>query len=222
MQPSFLISIFALSKTKAFMKHKILLSAIIVFCLFLTTKAQIKKGEKMLGGDLYFSNIHEKIENQSSTSKSRSFTISPQFGLGTGKNWILGITAGYSYGEIKNLTGSNLKSEVRGYSIGLFARKFHPFNEQFGIYGQVTADAGFGKATVSINNMWEEERVLSAYGQPGLYFIPGKKIILETTFGRLGFTNTKKENSSQSIETIKNEFNVSVVDGLGIGLKVII
>lgn len=118
------------------------------FLLILSASAQISKGEKMIGGELSFKTGKDETSGFFTPLKTTTFAIAPQIGFGLQKNWIVGVGLGYGMQTAKStstFSGDYQKQTVNVFSVGAFARKFHPFNDKIGIYGQLDAGTGFGK-----------------------------------------------------------------------------
>jgi hypothetical protein len=206
-------------------KHLFGSFTVIALLLLTQTQAQLKKGEKMLGAT--FSISTEKMEHGDNyeTQKAFQFGVAPQLAFGLGKNWIAGISLGYTHAKA---TGELYDDEIvaNAFAAGAFLRKFHGFNDQFGIFGQFNLGAGFGKGERSTTNGPEYESditMLSAIVQPGFYFRPNKSILLEAVFGNIGYTSTKTDyDSGVFLDTKRNKFEFSLTEALAIGFKVIL
>jgi hypothetical protein len=205
---------------------RLLLILMCLVVLSFNSHAQIGKGQIMLGGSASIS-VRENESTGQSEQKTTRYSISPEAGLGIGKNWIIGASLGYSHLKDEVTTTSSGKATANTYSGGLFARKFHPFNDKFGLYAQVNAEYGFGKGKNTYSSTFADPvkydiTTLAANMQPGLYFNPGKKIILEATFGVLGYSSTKYDFKTNFNDTESKGFDVSISDGLSLGFKVIL
>jgi hypothetical protein len=188
--------------------------------------AQIKEGEQMIGGT--FSLQTSRTDNEapfSSISKNTSFSFTPQLGIGIKNKWIVGAGLGYNYFKQRSESGSSFQENV-GNSVGvnLFARKFHPFNDRFGIFGQGDIGVAFGKVKTEANpgNDFESKfNTFSIIARPGFYFKPSKRIIIEATFGNLGFSHSVSKPESGS-KTITDQFSLTLINSLSLGFQVIL
>jgi hypothetical protein len=126
-------------------------SVILMACmLFISaiSHAQIKQGEKMLGGNVSFRNFtNEGEEGDTWENKTTEFNITPQLGFGLANNWIAGIQAGFNSWKRTEQDNDNDEVEEKGhmFSVGVFLRKFQPFSDRVGIFGQGTFEYAFGK-----------------------------------------------------------------------------
>jgi outer membrane autotransporter protein len=202
-------------------KHFVILTALML-SISIISNAQIKQGEKMLGGNISFLNSTDETEDADNKYTNSRFNITPQLGFGLANNWIVGIQAGYSSTkETEEDEPEDWEEKTSGFSVGAFARKFKPFNDYCGIFGQASFDYGFGKFESTEFEGEDKFSSISAQLRPGLYFLPTKKLIVEATFGQLGYTTTKTTNDDDDYENKNNEFAVSFLDGLSFGVKFI-
>jgi hypothetical protein len=203
---------------------KVSLVLILITITLVNSYAQIDKGQKMLGGNMAYKNVSLTRDTEPESSiKGFQATITPQFGIGMGNNWIIGAMAGFGYAEQKDKYDNREDlTDARTYSIGVFARKFRPVSDVFGLFGEARAEYGFGKG--ESRNMYRKTEITSYAANllPGLYFKPGKKLVIESTFGVLGYSHKKEDNNDLFVDSKTNEFNFSIVDGLSFGLKFIL
>ena len=69
--------------------------------------AQIKEGEQMIGGTISLQTSRTETEAPfSGTSKSISFSFTPQLGIGIKNNWIVAAGFGYNYTKQRNESSS--------------------------------------------------------------------------------------------------------------------
>jgi hypothetical protein len=203
---------------------KFLLS-ILCSLLLLSAGAQISKGEKMIGGELSFATGKDETSDFFTPVKTTAFTIAPQIGFGLQKNWIVGAGLGYGFLKAKSTTsgGDYQKQTMNVVSIAVFARKFHPFNDKTGIYGQLDLGAGFGKQKQSSSFFTAQEgdiNNITARVRPGFYFRVAKRIVLEANFGGLGYTNTTYKPEGGKKAT-KSELSFTLTSAIGLGFQVI-
>ena len=204
------------------------LLSLLCFLLLLSAGAQLSKGEKMIGGELSFKTGKDETSAFFTPVKTTAFTIAPQIGFGLQKNWIVGAGLGYGMQSAKS-DGSNgdyHKQTVNVISVGVFARKFHPFNDKIGIYGQLDAGTGFGKQKETISQSGSsltgegDIKNITAMIKPGFYFRASKRIVLETNFGGLGYTTTTYEPENDQ-KTTQSEFSFTLTSTISLGFQLI-
>jgi hypothetical protein len=201
----------------------VLLTACLLFISVLS-HAQIKQGEKMLGGNISFYSYNDEVKDADNKYTDSRFNITPQLGFGLANNWVVGIQAGYtSRKETEEDEPEDEEHKNSGFSVGAFARKFKPFSDNFGIFGQGSLDFGFEKYESTDFDGEDKVNSISAQIRPGLYFLPAKRLIVEATFGQLGYTTWKSTNDEyDDYERKENEFGFSFLDGLSFGVKFIL
>jgi hypothetical protein len=187
--------------------------------------AQIKRGEKMLGGDLQVLFSKLKQESNNSTSKLRNIVVSPSIGFGFNNNWIAGAGISFQHAQSKSVMGTDdIEEKTNLVALAVFLRKFHAFNEDVGLFGQLDLSYGFGKVTDQSALFQLNEADATSYAatvSPGIYFKPTKRIILEAVFGRIGYINSEIERPG--IDPIKNsELGFRFTNTLGVAFRIIL
>lgn len=206
------------------MRLKVVL-AIAGILLLNSLNAQIKEGEQMIGGTISLQTSRTETEAPfSGTSKSTSFSFTPQLGIGIKNNWIVAAGFGYNYIKQRNESGSSFQKNVsNSIGVNVFGRKFHPFSDRFGLFGQGDIGVAFGKVKTEVNpgNDFETKfNTFSVMARPGFYFKPANRIIIEATFGNLGFFHTVSKPESGS-KTISDQFSLTLINSLSLGFQVI-
>jgi hypothetical protein len=205
---------------------RIYLLSVILLLSFYSAKSQLAKGEKMIGG--IFSYNKQKNDNTSyfagSTTVSTA-TITPQFGFGIGKNWIVGAGLGYLYQSQKqDAGGSPYKAKINIFSGGVLLRKFLPLHEKGGVFGQLDGGGGFGNGEQTSSSFSGTSKVkrtnVTATIRPGFYFKAFKRIIIETNFGGLTYTKTVNK-PDNGFKTTSSEFDITLASSLGLGFQYI-
>ena len=162
-----------------------------LFSTIIVTQAQVSKGSFYIGGGVGYEKvkIHDPLKYNNVTSPDCSFV--PKLGYGLSRNWVLGALGTYDHDHIisKGPTLTNeLESEM--YKGGIFARKFFPFNDQFGLFGESNLIYGSGNTSQITNGgsveKWRQNSYSSAI-YPGLYYKPTKNIFLEATVGKISY-----------------------------------
>lgn len=198
-----------------------ILATILVF-ISIDTTAQIKKGEKMIGASLSFASEKTEYEGIGQDNKATAIMIAPQLGFGFGKNWVAGVSLGYTYAKT-DYQGTNNDYDVNIFTGGVFLRKFYELNEKFGVYGQLDLSVGIGKGTADGSTPYDVDvTTISGIVHPGFYFRPGNKLVIEAMFGRIGYTSTKRDYTVFYEDAKESSFEFSVTDGLSLGFKIIL
>ena len=194
------------------------------------SSAQTGKGQMMLGGSLSVSNNKTTYATdafpENAEEKATTISINPQLGFGIGKNWIVGLKPGYTvYTEkSKGYTGTidEYKNDV--LTLAVFARKFHYFNDRFGMFGQLDAGYGMGKAVSKPNPTTEiksETNSIDVAVRPGAFFKAGR-FVIEAAIGNIGYSSVESKPAGGGSTTTSNRINFSLTNSLALGFHVIL
>lgn len=219
MRASLLLFIFALPKTKAIMKQKLLLLPFFTCTLAISTKAQIKEGATWLGGSIGF--YQDKFDNPTSQyQKNQSLSITPAVGKAVKENLVAGISLRY----IKNTQRSSTPSgnydhlTTRYYGGGVFIRRYVPVIGRLFIMGDAITSFTLTRQTKEEMYNTTKSNAATKGWNAGISFTPGisyginKKLQLETGFTSLfgaGYAKSKTTDDS-SHEIINESFSAGI------------
>lgn len=218
---SFFVLLLALKylfKTNINAMKKVLPAIITVIFFVGSANAQIGKGETMLGGSVIINAYKGEVTDISSIKKVNYYSVSPTIGFGLGHNWVAGAMLGYTFSKhTESGTTYPSKHKSNETSFGLFARKYKPIGERFGVYGQVGAHYGFGKKieigyyTGGISSK-SKSTSIGVGIKPGISYRISKKCLIESTFGNIGYAqNTDKIDGSPG-KTKGSNFSISLTN----------
>lgn len=209
------------------MKKVCTLGLFVMGAFFQQANAQIAKGEKMLGGSISFTSSKTDYTNSFNPgSKNNSFSVDPRLGFGLANNWIVGVGIGYSYSKSKTTgNGYNSESSTSQVSPALFVRKFHPFGDKFGIFGQAEAEYSIGTAKSRQGNIPEAKSDINGYSvavRPGAYFKASRRFVIEASIGSVGYSSSTTKPDGSNIKVRNSQFNASFTNNLSLGFQVIL
>ena len=170
---------------------KITLILALLFLAFTNIKAQISKGSFSLGGSVAYEKVKIKSALEFNNVTSPDYSFVPKVGFGLSHNWMLGVLGTYDHDHVVS-KGTNFTNELESemYRGGVFARKFFPMNQKFGVFGEANLVYGSGNTSQVTNGgpmeKWKQHSYSSAI-YPGIYFKPVKNIFLEATIGKIGY-----------------------------------
>src|SRR5689334_15105068 len=123
------------------MKRKTLLALVILIVSATASKAQIQKGDVLLGATLGAgynnNNTHSSIANAS---------IAPRIGLAIGNNSVLGLQTTFGYQRTKPGDNSNSWESINtNIGAGVYWRKFMPIKDKIGWYLEPSVAFTYGK-----------------------------------------------------------------------------
>lgn len=156
--------------------------------LSLLSRAQIKKGDILLGGNLGFSSASPEPNdgtNAFNNAKNTFFNIRPTIGKAIKDNLVLGINLLYSYNR-STYAGANYY-KMTGYGAGVFLRRYIPLGKGFYFFLQEEANASFyrqnnGNTTPGFK---ANETNLSLSFYPGVAYAIDRHWQIETGFPQL-------------------------------------
>lgn len=171
------------------MKRQTLLALLIVLASATATRAQIQKGEVLLGATLgFYYNNNGNSGNPSSSSSNSN--LAPRIGIAIGQNSVLGFKTSFGYGSSKDGGTNEQKYTSTTVGAGLYWKKFMPIKKQLGWY--LEPNAGFSYAKGKIRNMFSETKSSSTtYAAgivPGIYYQPLPKLLLSVDIGGAGYS----------------------------------
>jgi hypothetical protein len=209
----FFISTFTFQSKPLIMKKKILLSLGIIGCTIFSLKAQIEKGNLLLGGSFGLNS-----NNSNPTYTTSNANITPHIGLGIGKNSVIGLGFGFSYSS-----NSGMQSNL-DLSTNIFYKKYFVIKNKLGYYlqlhGGVTVSTS--KYTVidssgNANKTSYKEYSYSLGIIPGIYYEVAPWILLTADVGGLGYVYSNNGGRNWS-----SNFNVGFFNSFTFGVEFIL
>jgi len=172
--------------------------SVIIICLLLTVvTAQLRKGDKWIGGNLSFAKESESGMSGTTPTYSNTvyYSVRPTVGLLLGNKWGMGISMGYSGGIQNRYTSGNYpeKSQIRSLVPGLLFRRFSKITDKFWFVteGNLSYSSNIRKQSnyTSDEPEWNESTmyIISAGIIPSFIFIPSPSWGFEFSPGRLSY-----------------------------------
>ena len=189
--------------------------------------AQLGKGQVSLGGSVGAATSKSNYEEHlfgKSESKNNSFQINPHLAFGVGGNWIVGLRPGFAYSKGEGKTNGTLSSKGRSQSfiIGAVARKFYPFGERFGLFAQAGVEYNFNENKNLMTGFKNKSKGFDVSIRPGAYLKAGKRFIIETTVGYIGYGRSSSEPSTGEAKSTGEGFGFALANNLSLGFHVIL
>lgn len=178
------------------MKRKTLLALVILIVSATAAKAQIQKGDVLLGAALGVSSNNNNLNGSSSNAG-----IAPRIGFAIGRNSVMGINTSFAYSRTKPSDNNNTW-ENKGFNVGagLYWRKYIPLKDKLGWY--VESDLAFGYAkSKQTSGQQKIENTSTGYGVsavPGFYYQALPKLFLHVEAGGINYIYSVNKNSDDS------------------------
>lgn len=141
------------------------------------------KGNRFLSGGFSLSSYNDKDTDE----KASSFSISPRVGYFVSDHVAAGI--GIGFGSQTAQVGSTDTKETNTLKLGAFARYYTNPAERFSVF----AHLGFDYMTEDDKITEVKENGMDAFISPGISYFVRNNLAIEATFGRLGYSATRKD-----------------------------
>ena len=214
------------------MKKFAFLTVASLFLFSFITSAQIKKGSVLLGGGI--SGGTGKSENNSTESKTSSFSIYPAIGIAVKENTVVGLRLGYyRYKSEQTDVNNTYTQKQANYNAALFYRRYLTLSSKFFLFGEGAAYYNRGKQ----NNIYssytstQKNKTVGVNLYPGVAYAATRHIHLEVGLNSLAdisYTSGKTENTSSGITTSSRSSgfnfstNVSSSAPLTVGFRIVL
>ena len=184
------------------MKKRILLSLPFIL-LAVSLRAQVKKGDLLLGATLGF-NYNSQNNNPSGSNTN----ISPRLSLGIGHNSTLGLAASFGYNTYKSADGFDKNTGI-SFGSTLFWKKYYTIKNRFGWYTQLEGSFNTGKVKYKNSTTEFTNRNISYGGGlvPGFYYQVSPRLLLNADVGRISATRSILKNSNGDITSRTTNVN---------------
>jgi hypothetical protein len=210
---------------------------ILLFVFSFTAQGQIKKQSVLLGGQLFYYNNKNQVENFN--QKSESGTISVSIGKAFKENRIIGMNLGFSPIRQSNYlnNGDTTTLTFNRFDIGIFYREYKQLAKDFYFFSQV--DGAFITANqtehykIAATDVKATQRGGFISLTPGISYQVFKKMQLELTIPNIlsmQYLVTKFDSQNPQVKNSKQEQilfysnlnNNTSVGWLGVGFRFVL
>jgi hypothetical protein len=115
------------------MKNFYLLVFAVLFCSLV--RAQIKKGEIVLGGDVQY-NDQSSNDGSNQVYTNKNWGINPSIGKAIKDNLVLGLTISYDHGTNAQGDPTSFTGSSDLFGAGIFLRRYKPLGNNFYLFCQ--------------------------------------------------------------------------------------
>lgn len=221
------------------MKRTFLLSAAIIIFSF-ATRAQIKKGAILLGGQLSYNDAVSNYSNSQPGQKNKSAVFNIAAGKALKENKVLGIAISYTHFNsdyIYNNNG-NLYYNVNSnrYYLDVFYRQYKKLAKDFYLFGEIGAGYSGSKQTDTEIPANTKTRLTESGGRmyltPGIAYRIYKKLQVELLIPQIAGVNyavqkrtsatSSANNSTQNQFGFNTSLNASWLSNVGLGFRFVL
>ncbi|MBC9910681.1 outer membrane beta-barrel protein [Chitinophaga varians] len=203
------------------MKKLIVMAAVALFGTQVA-KAQLSKGDVILGGNVNVKTTSAKVKDGDDKTTNTSFGISPKVGYALNSNWVIGVFAETQFGNKKVSTKTgDVKTKTLDITPGIFVRNYHMIGQsKFAFFAEANAGYGFGNTKVE-GNKTESYNGFAVNVLPGITYFVTKHFMIEGAFGGLGYTYAQNKNEATGVKTNVSDFDFNFTKQLNLGVNFI-
>jgi len=184
----------------------------------LSSRAQVQKGNWLLGGAVSYYNFSVKGDNLPTQNQySGAITLLP--GLAVSDKTVIGIRAGINFNGSKQ---ESSKSTSFGFNPGVYWNQYFPFSDKAGFYTHFETgyDQSKSKSESNGTSFTYTSKGFDARLTPSLYFKPTKKMLINAAIGSLAYTHSNVDSPQGKYKT--SGFNGYFLNGFVFGIDFIL
>ncbi|RAJ85720.1 outer membrane protein with beta-barrel domain [Chitinophaga dinghuensis] len=198
------------------MKKLIVMAAVALFGTQVA-KAQISKGDILLGGNVNVATHSDKVKDADKKNTNTSFGISPKVGYALNSNWVLGVFADTDFGFNKDK--NDVKTKTLSIAPGIFVRNYHMLGQsKFAFYAEANASYGFGNTKVADNKITSFNS-FNVNVAPGITYFVTKHFMVEGQFGNIGYAWQQDKLEATGAKTNNNDFKFNFTKQFRLGVN---
>ncbi|SKA19088.1 Outer membrane protein beta-barrel domain-containing protein [Chitinophaga eiseniae] len=200
------------------MKKLIVMAAVALFGTQVA-KAQLSKGDVILGGNVNVKTTSAKVKDSDAKATSTTFGVSPKVGVALNSNWVIGVFAQTQFGSSKDV--NKVKTKTLDITPGVFVRNYHMIGQsKFAFFAEANAGYGFGNTKVA-DKKTESYNGFNVNVLPGITYFVTKNFMIEGAFGGLGYTYAQNKNEATGVKTNVSDFEFNFTKQLNLGVNFI-
>ena len=196
-------------------KHLFLVITIVIAGL--SSRAQVKKGNWLLGSSFSYTHSSSKYDMSAYNTSQYTGAVELLPGLAVADKTVIGIRAGFAFAGNKQTGG---KSTAFGFLPGVYWNQYFPCNEKLGFYTHV--EAGYDKVTSKNTAAFPDKYTATGYDAgvtPAFYFKATKKMLINAAIGSLQYVHSKGDDSEH---TTKSSFSTTFLNQFTFGIDFIL
>lgn len=201
------------------MKKMIVMAALALFGSQFA-KAQVQKGDILVGGTVGFTNSSSKVDGTDTKNTVSNFTISPKAGYALSDKWMVGVFVDGTFGTEKDEVGSvTTKEKSTMIAPGVFVRNYCQIADSK-VYFTSEANVSYGFGNYKAGDVKvSKTSAINANVVPGISYLVGKHLMLEGQFGGLGYSNETVELEATGAKTKNSDFAFNFTKKFRVGVS---
>ncbi|MBV8254436.1 MAG: outer membrane beta-barrel protein [Chitinophaga sp.] len=198
------------------MKKLIVMAAVALFGTQVA-KAQISKGDILLGGNVNVTAHSDKAKDADKKNTTTSFGISPKVGYALNNNWVVGVFAGTNFGFAKDINDN--KAKTFSINPGIFVRNYQMLGQsKFAFFAEGNASYGFG--STKLNDVKQGSfNSFNVNVQPGIAYFVTKRFMIEGMFGGASYNWKQDKNELSGAKHNYSDFNFNFTNEFALGVN---
>jgi hypothetical protein len=185
-------------------------------------KAQVAKGDFLVGGTVGIKSETEKPndDNDDVKSTTTNFFISPKVGYALSDKWMVGVFAITDFTTVKEETSAlDTKSQSNMITPGVFVRNYHMIGgSKFAFFGEANVGYGFGQTKMEGNKVSTQNQLIANI-QPGISYFVTKRFVLEGVFGGINYTNFTSKIEATNVKSKTSTFDFQFTKQFALGVS---
>lgn len=201
------------------MKKMIVMAALALFGTQFA-KAQVQKGNFLVGGTLGFNSTTTKVDGSDNKTTVSNILISPKAGYALSDKWMVGVFVDGEFGTSKHEVGeADTKDKTTMIAPGLFVRNYCQIADSK-VYFTSEANVAYGFGSTKEDDVKiNKTNGFRAQLMPGISYLVGKHLMLEGNFGGLTYQNTTTEPENGGAKTKNSSFDFNFIKSFQVGVS---
>ncbi|WP_341838504.1 outer membrane beta-barrel protein [Chitinophaga pollutisoli] len=199
------------------MKKMIVMAALALFGSQFA-KAQVQKGNFLVGGTLGFNSYTEKTDGVDGKYSESKITISPKAGYALSDKWMVGVFVDGGFGTKKTEAGEvSTKDKSSMIAPGVFVRNYCQIADSK-VYFTSEANVAYGFGSNEVADVKvSKTNEIRANIMPGISYLVGKRLMLEGNLGGLSYSNMTVKPENGGAEKKYSNFDFNFIRSFNVG-----
>ncbi len=201
------------------MKKMIVMAALALFGTQFA-KAQVQKGNFLVGGTLGFNSTTNKTDGVDGKYTASNIILSPKAGYALSDKWMVGVFVDGTFGTEKTEAGEvSSKDKNTMIAPGVFVRNYCQIADSK-VYFTSEANVAYGfGSTEEADVKISKTTGFRANLMPGISYLVGKHLMLEGNFGGLTYRNETVKFEDNAPDEKSSSFDFNFIKSFSVGVS---